>query len=197
MSAFADDEDEEVVFPKDLTLDFPQWVVDWIKPTHIELYELIRSSYFYSHSTGGLVRLLECRDSQGIRGGVRPRYCAYETRFHSQRQKSRFSGSKDGVHAICSPEEVHPVQPALCLVEDSLSSIKIGRSVPCAPLFGSSISNAKLVSITKPFDKVYVWLDSDKLNASRLIADRIRLLGKQAEVIYTELDPKYLTWETR
>lgn len=83
----------------------------------------------------------------------------------------------------------------LVIVEDSLSSIKTGRVIPSAPLFGSSISNNKLVNLIRPFDEAIVWLDSNKLNSARLIADRIKMLGKKSRVIYTELDPKYCNAE--
>lgn len=62
----------------------------------------------------------------------------------------------------------------------------------CYPLFGSSIGNGKLSRLVAPYDTVWVWLDSDKLNAARSIAERCLMLGKQAHVVFTQQDPKYL-----
>lgn len=134
--------------------------------------------------------------------------------------KSKFHGSKSEIKAFSyRGQPYNPLQPSsatgglpssagkgqeaygeLCnsqprsavLVEDSLSSIKIGRFLPSAPLFGSSVSKDKLASLVKPFDEVFVWLDSDKLNNARQIADQIKMLGKKSRVVFTELDPKYL-----
>lgn len=60
------------------------------------------------------------------------------------------------------------------------------------PLFGSSISNSKLVKAVKSFEEIIVWLDSDKFPQAQAISSRIRSLGKQARVVYTEKDPKYV-----
>lgn len=138
--------------------------------------------------------------------------------------KSKFTGSKENVYAYCGPPNSVLQQTAstaseqactgqgkkangqvhcdgrrrprqLVIVEDSLSSLKVGRVTCSAPLFGSSISNNKLSRLVKPFDEVVVWLDSDKLNSARNISARVQMLGKKSRVVYTELDPKYLNAE--
>lgn len=212
-------DEDSIVLPHDLSRDFPQEVVDWIAPTGVKIEELIAHGYFFSKFASKLVRLLFKSDDQRIQDCLWGRPCAREDRalYRSQNTtspKSKFYGRKDAVQAYSyRGQPYNPLQlssseagfPAsqdeaaanrhLVIVEDSLSSIKVGRTLPCAPLFGSSISNNKLVNLIRPFDEVIVWLDSNKLNSARQIADRIKMLGKKSRVVFTELDPKYLNAE--
>ncbi len=107
--------------------------------------------------------------------------------------------SQDQVHEACSASKTNlqlqqeGLRPrGLCIVEDSLSAIKCARHIDCVPLFGSSVQNDKLARLIKGYDNVYVWLDADKFTTAQSIAVRAQLLGANAKVIYTELDPKYL-----
>ena len=147
----------------------------------------------------------------GLRSG--PHDCRFGFKYFSK-TKSRFFGSKESVYAYSCKGQDCSLQYGnfrdgqesyfqanshgdagprrLVIVEDSISSIKVGRVTCAIPLFGSSVSKEKLVRMVAPFEEIVVWLDSDKLNAARQIADRAKLLGKKTRVIYTELDPKYL-----
>ena len=234
----AEEEEDAPLYPKDLTLDFPDEVLAWIKPTTVSIYELIRHQCRYSRATPGLVRLLGPSDDSHLHPVLRDRRGNYEVRFfytspkvpgrttgsgQGTAAKTKFFGSKENVFAYSYKGPYNPLQPStgsessvgsgqesnheengtvschptgrrhqLVIVEDSLSSIRVGREVPCAPLFGSTISNTKLVKLIQPFDEIIVWLDSNKLHVARQIADRCKFLGKKTRVIYTELDPKYL-----
>jgi hypothetical protein len=218
----SDDGDEDrPVLPHDLSHDFPVEVFQWIEPTGLKIEELIKHGYFFSKTTGELVRVLFQDGGEAVHRPLRGRVGACETRQlntttrRSGGPKARFRGSKEEtivVHNLLQPsggssasqeggkEEVcHRrlvTHKSLVLVEDSLSAIKVGRQAPCEPLFGSSISLSKLIRLVKPFKHIFVWLDSDKLHAARQIAEQIGLLGKPAHVIYTELDPKYESDET-
>lgn len=209
-------DEDSVVLPHDLSRDFPQEVVDWVAPTGVKIEELIAHGYFFSKFASKLVRAFYSDVHQGSYHNVRGGCIAAEDRFLYRNlryagPKSKFHGRKEDVQAysyrgqpynplqqalscgelhVANQEEVRSRQ--LVIVEDSLSSIKTGRVIPSAPLFGSSISNNKLVNLIRPFDEAIVWLDSNKLNSARLIADRIKMLGKKSRVVFTELDPKYL-----
>lgn len=203
-----EEDDEQVVPPHDLSLDFPLWVFQWIDPTNLKIEELIKNGYFFSQSTGQLVRLFYQDSGEGLPLGVRPRASAFETRRNDKNvrgPKSQFFGSKAETTGIVQAHR-NLQQSERCssstrqeegsssgiLVEDSLSAIKCGRHFDSFPLFGSTISKNKLATITKPYKKVYVWLDSDKLNNARQIAEQVKMLGKESVVIYTDDDPKYL-----
>lgn len=198
------EEDEDVPYlPSDLSHDFPQHVIQWLAPTGVTIHELIQSGYFYSKSEPGLLRVLQpglCTGAiQHLRGRAKS---PYENRssfgvFSPRRSgpKTIFRGSKENTDGFVKNCALQPLAgrqtEALCIVEDSISAIKVARYCDAVPLFGSSISNNKLTRIVKDYAIVYVWLDSDKLNNARSIADRCQLLGKRSVVIYTELDPKY------
>lgn len=202
--AFLEDEDEEKVPPppKDLSHDFPPHVLEWLKPTGITVYELIRAGYFYSRFERGLVRLLDNRENSTIYPPISSRSCPWEIRksfgakkrgllYGIQGPKTLFRGSKEQTNGDIQPEDGRR-EGSICLVEDSLSAIKVGREIQTFPLFGSSISNSKLSRLASNKRHVYTWLDSDKYNSAKLIAERINMLGVKTSVICSDLDPKYL-----
>lgn len=198
-------DEEEVTPPHDLSYNFPIEVFQWIDPTGLKIEELIKNGYFFSKTSQVLARVFFTRSDQGADSGIRRRVSAFETRYLYQGlrgPKSRFFGSKEettGIvqaHSGLQSSETYTrtgqESESCVIVEDSLSAIKCGRYFDSFPLFGSTISRNKLARIAKPYKKVYVWLDSDKLNNARKIAEQVQMLGKQSEVIFTELDPKYL-----
>lgn len=206
----AEEDDEQVVPPNDLSYDFPIEVFQWIDLTGLKIEELIKNGYFFSKSTFQLVRVFHEGDGGELRPNSWKNCSAYETRSFNKSlrgPKSTFRGSKEttrgGVQAHRHLQQEAGSEDgaghgqegdeSVCIiVEDSLSAIKCGRHYDSFPLFGSTVSKNKLTNLIKPYDRVVVWLDSDKLNNARQIADRIKMLGKQSQVVYTELDPKYL-----
>lgn len=80
---------------------------------------------------------------------------------------------------------------SLCITEDALSAIKVGRQVPAMPALGTSVSKARLIKIQRQgYQKVLVWLDRDKFKEAMEIADMCKWLGMSAKAIYSEKDPK-------
>ena len=206
-----DEDEQQLVLPYDCSHDFPEEVYNWIKPTTITIAELIKHDYYYSARAGGLLRVFRRTEmprldsanehSESGQHSKRPGTIldAYEVRYFFREPekggpaagpKSKFRGSKENVFAFSSPNEEANLQ-RLVLVEDSLSSICVGRHCTSMPLFGSSISNSKLVKAVKPFEEIIVWLDSDKFIQAQAISSRIKSLGKKSWVIYTDEDPKY------
>jgi hypothetical protein len=208
--AFEEDEEDLPLLPTDLSHDFPETVINWLQPTGVTIAELIRNGYFYSRFKRGLVRVLRSeahgREDQLPAKQLRvyPRTSTHEIRvgFYGasqnqeaprKRTKTIFNGDKDQANGCV--QFAGGQTKEVCIVEDSISAIKCGRVVDAIPLFGSSVSNNKLARITRPYEKVYVWLDSNKYDVAVSIADRCKLLGKQSRVICTELDPKYLDFK--
>lgn len=206
--AFLEEEDEELpLLPSDLSRSFPQEVLEWVQPTGVTYAELIRNGYFFSRTERGLLRVLSQERLGGTHSGTT---CdgrvsgrnPYEVRriFRNDAgsegvawkgPKTLFRGNKEDTYGGVQPLDGGR-KGEVCIVEDSLSAIKVGRVVDGYPLFGSSVSKDKLTRITQGYDKVFVWLDSDKLNNARQIAEQCLMLGKRASVIHTDLDPKYL-----
>jgi hypothetical protein len=81
----------------------------------------------------------------------------------------------------------------LCIVEDILSAIKVGRFCDSLALLGSYLP-ADLSRIMESYDRVYLWLDEDKWKTSIHAMQKFtQLIGKPIMPIKTVLDPKELS----
>ncbi len=79
----------------------------------------------------------------------------------------------------------------LVVVEDILSACKISKVENVVSLLGSYIPDSFIKEVCQKFDKIYLWLDRDKLKESLKYAQKLRvLLNKQVVVIVKERDPK-------
>jgi hypothetical protein len=83
--------------------------------------------------------------------------------------------------------------PRLVIVEDPVSAIRISALEDSMPLLGSYLATERLNAVAGLYKRLVVWLDSDKLKEARGIAERAQLIGIEAKVIYTDLDPKCYT----
>jgi DNA primase len=83
----------------------------------------------------------------------------------------------------------------ICIVEDILSAIKVGRVCNSLALLGSYLPSA-LIKILSTYDRVYLWLDADKYKTSiRAMQIFTQMLGKPVIPVKTFLDPKALSAE--
>jgi hypothetical protein len=83
----------------------------------------------------------------------------------------------------------------ICVVEDMISAIKVGRVMPSMCLFGSALLSNHIAMLEEACDKAIFWLDLDKAETSERYA---RLLGSRkirTAVVVTRLDPKSYTTE--
>ncbi len=78
------------------------------------------------------------------------------------------------------------------LTEDIISAIKVARinHLATSPLFGSHVSTKRLLRLNKFYDRIYVWLDYDKMKYSLEVSKTARTLGIDCQSIITEKDPK-------
>ena len=199
-----DEEGPEWSLPHDLSTDnFPIEFFQWLEPTGLKLGELLAHNYFFSKSTGRVWRIFQQSVGPGLRTNMGGRWNAAENRslYGNQSKvqgvvrgpKARFYGSKEETFAYSGSDKLQ-LRNSLVIVEDSLSSIKVGRHCCSIPLFGSSIGNSKLAAICKNgYESIYVWLDSDKLRAAHSIAERLAMLGIKSSVVLTDDDPKYIS----
>lgn len=84
----------------------------------------------------------------------------------------------------------------IILVEDIISTIKIGYEHQALCLFGSNLSTKRLtyLRLIPDLDEVYVWLDYDKRSEAILVANRAMHMGFKTKVIHTKKDPKEYTF---
>lgn len=184
-------EEQTWSLPDDLTQDFPQEVLSFIKPFELTIEELIKYEYYFSRRAGRLWRLFNTESNQRLCRPARGSCCSAEYRqIHSSTRgpKSRFFGSKEEAFAVAGTEHGNH---KLVLVEDSMSSLKVGRVVSSAPLFGTSLTMNKLTGYAKDYQQVVVWLDRDKFQEAWEIALKFKWLGVATKVVLTQHDPKY------
>lgn len=84
---------------------------------------------------------------------------------------------------------------SVCIVEDILSAVKVGRVVQSLALLGSYFPDT-LNPLYRRAKHIYIWLDDDKYTTALKQARKISMLyGKRVTVVRTELDPKEYTTE--
>lgn len=208
--------------PDDLSTDFDELVYNWIAPTGLTYEELIKNGYSYSKRLKYLCRRVRTTSVGQIGCDIRrlhrvpegmhktPKSLYYGSKESAeatiQSEATGWAGTTRAAlsHQSCEGvegEDAYPEgrtsswrSPSSLLVccEDSLSSIKIARVTDSCALFGTKCSLNKLTRIAQNYDKVVIWLDSDKFGDSVRLSDSARALGKAATSIYSDLDPKYL-----
>jgi hypothetical protein len=147
---------------------------DWVRKYGLTAEQLIKNNVLYSPSRNQVIFTF-------------PPTELWQARNFDREPKYLTSGPHDAILPIYSQSEAD----AIVLAEDCLSAIKISY-VGCdsMPLLGSSLSSSKLSRIAKTYRNLVVWLDHDKGSEAHKIARRASLLGMQARVVHTELDPK-------
>jgi hypothetical protein len=82
----------------------------------------------------------------------------------------------------------------ICVVEDIVSAIKVGRHVPSLALLGTwkRLPNALGLELESSCESVVFWLDPDKADLGRCYSNRVRsLFGLRSNhIIWPKGDPK-------
>lgn len=80
------------------------------------------------------------------------------------------------------------------VVEDAVSAARVASTTDAICCLGSYLPARKIMALkTLDYEFMWVWLDADKLNEARHIADLAKWVGLSSKVIHTELDPKEYT----
>ena len=162
--------------PPERSSSFPPVAVAWIQQYGLSLEELLQRGCGWNVEREQLVFTFEgseCWQARNFRESARSRY--FTQGDINDLIPIYSSGRNDG---------------RLVVVEDCISAIKCARQCDAMPILGSHVSLSKLHRLSKMFHTIYFWLDADKLKESRATCDRARLIGINAHVIYTEVDPK-------
>lgn len=124
----------------------------------------------------------------------------WQARNHWPQSKVKYftSGNHDSVLPVYFSTPSHADGHSTCvLVEDCLSAIKIASTVgpdgplgDAMPLLGSHLPTEKLLRLRGLYKTLLVWLDHDKGKEAQNICTRAKLVGMEAHLISTELDPK-------
>lgn len=80
----------------------------------------------------------------------------------------------------------------LCITEDILSCIRVGKHIPCASILGTSLSDGQAIRLAR-YRRVAIWLDPDTAGRQGSVKCKKKLaLMTQADIIYSDVDPKCL-----
>ena len=78
----------------------------------------------------------------------------------------------------------------IVFTEDLISAIKVGRQFTTMPLWGSSMSLARMVRISKITQSALIWLDDDKYQEALRARNRLAQYIPNVYVCRTPRDPK-------
>lgn len=172
------------VLPFDFTPEIPKEPYAWLKQYSLTNEEIKQNSLGWSESEGMLIFPYyedERKENLLLWQG---RY------FPSRNPKVYTSGFPDD--CILLHHNVSRTYPSrVVVVEDSVSAIKVSRVCDCTTLLGSNISKSKAIRLSKLYDHLTIWLDSDKLSSMVKFVEMYSILFKTIDYVYTEKDPKY------
>lgn len=191
----SEDVQEAPRIPDDCGTSFSPAAVEWLAQYHLDIPTAIRRGVVYSESRDQIIYQLgnvwQARNLRqgGSDGNSRRRF-----------SKNFTSGNVNECTHIYAVQQLdlRLGGSGLVIVEDPVSAIRVAALYDAMPLLGSHLATSRLNALAGlygPSSRVYIWLDSDKLKESRAIAERFKLVGVDARVIYTEYDPKCYTNE--
>ena len=185
------EEEAKVVLPSDVTQNYPEHAVAWCNKYDITVQQMLQNNMVYSKWKDQLIFAF-----YGNTGDL----LAYQARnLNAVSKAKRYYTCGDVNNLLPIYSCRHPLPDGqhhrrLVLVEDCLSAIKVsyveGLGASAMPLLGSGISRQKLSRLRHLYDRLTVFLDGDMYPKALQIAQQAQMLGFQANVVYSPLDPK-------
>lgn len=172
-----------VVLPRDITTELPTAAKDWLKQYGITRLETTKHHLMWSEHWSRLI--FPYFDSTGL--------LAWQGRYIGPEKTAAKWFSQGKIHEIIHP--INIIAESAVLVEDIVSAIVVSRHCGVIPIFGSSISNRQFIRYKNLVSNITIWLDPDMRGKSVKLANQARLLGLEANVIFSDKDPKEHTNE--
>jgi hypothetical protein len=187
----------EIALPRDFTPVIPPPGLAWLYKYGITDGEILQYRFGYSPYLRRLVMPVFDRVDALIfwQGRIldvgQPKYINVRSSGRDVYFQSR---SKPCVSAVGSMESRRDSR--VCLVEDILSGVKVGRVCNTIALLGSYIPDSLIRNLIS-YGEIIIYLDEDKLASALKYQRRIALLtgGKKVRVVSTKLDPKEQSME--
>jgi hypothetical protein len=168
--------------PSDCDTGIPRQAIRWIENYALTKNTLMKHNVLWSESWQ---RLIFPYYIEGNLEAWQGRY------FGTEKDVKWFSQGKlnDIIYTLGEKSN------SLVLVEDIVSAIKVSAIKQCSPIFGSVISNNRLLRLKNFYDTLYIWLDPDKRKESLQFANKARLFGFTCYTIFSDKDPKETSME--
>ena len=176
-------EERNLVLPEftDNPAKFSPVVLEWLYSYHLYDADIKDNGILYCPAQDGRDDsvLLTIRDDNN-------KIVEYQRRFFP---KSFFSssGMKSSLF-IKSPDNNSSV---VYLVEDYISTIRVGEHIDCLCLFGTDLTKNTVKYILNQYQKIVVWLDPDKPGQDSAVKI-IDKLDKEIQKLYKDFPFKYI-----
>jgi hypothetical protein len=190
----------EVTLPRDVTYLLPIEALAWLWKYDLDQYEIDTMRCCYSPSMNRLILPVYKNDAAGTAKLV---YWQGRNLGVIDKKNPKYINSKKkkGEDCFFKTDVYSSDKSRLCLVEDIISAVKVGRACDSIALLGSYIPMEIVRLLTEqrcivPYDQILIWLDYDKQKESIQFSKRLReLTGKDIRCIITEKDPKEYSTE--
>jgi hypothetical protein len=177
--------------PDDIGHHFSEACVEWLGRYHVDVPTAIRNELFWSPRNEQLIyKLGNCWQARNFGGFWLEKFGkCYTSGDVNECLHIYGSQAQESGNAVSSEH----VAQSLVVVEDPVSALRVGAFTDSMPLLGSHLATARLLAVSKMYESLVFWLDSDKYKEARAMEQRTKYMGRSARTIYTDEDPKAYT----
>ena len=168
-------------FPYDASENMPFEPLRWLLKNGITFQLQKEHGIMWSH-----YRQMVCWQIKGLKGTI----IGWQGRCFAPDAKMKYYSQGRIREDVCVVARQSPLPDTVVLVEDYISAVRVSGYLPCIPLFGCVCSLEALGQLLGRFKNIKVWLDSDKLDNARQVAQNASMLGLKSDVVFTPQDPK-------
>lgn len=176
-------EQREIKLPYDFSEDLPKNALQWFYKYGLFKEDITRFHFGFSAKYNRIILPVFTDETLVY---YQSRSLDKPTKENPKYINVRQSGAKNVFFRNFSFTE----KPELVVVEDILSAVKVGKVTNSVSLLGSYMPDS-FYDLCDDFNKIWIWLDRDKLRSSIKYANKLRLkTGKQVKVVVMDKDPK-------
>lgn len=179
-------QDKSCTLPNDFTLDIPKEPLTWLKKYGLLDKEIQQANLGWSTAYKMLIFPFINENKTLL---------AWQGRFFPKQKPKcvTFGDMSLVLPVVQAPPKTKIKVDSIVIVEDVVSSLKVGRYVDTMALIGSNVDLNKLITLSYKYKHLYIWLDSDKMRSAHAFKTRYKVLFDNVFIVFTEKDPKELS----
>ncbi len=185
-----DDDPSVLSLPPRFTMRQPAQAKEWL--LRYNIFQDIRDTYNIGYVDYSYVNGIELRNRIILPAYTDLTLDFYQARSLDSNEAPKYVtvGNKEAL--FWSKKDCK--NTTLVIVEDIISAIRVGETLPAVSLIGTSMSKENMLTLANDYDILIVWLDGDKpgQRAAKKLAKRLSLLHSEVHNVVTERDPKCL-----
>lgn len=179
------EEQGELELPSDFDLEIPDYGRVWLLKGGVGAYLVKKYNIGWSEKMNRVVLpvfeegTLTAVQSRSVWDAQQPKYLNKK-------------GSSSALFWAKKKLQLERVSNALCITEDILSTIRVGRLNDCVSTLGTILSDKTAARLLEDYDEFFIWYDGDEagLRGARKGKRALQMQGGKVHLIKTELDPK-------